>query len=191
MQRWASIFLGAAVLVLAAWLSFKDVGGPKKEVQLLIDASAIVPPVPALTTDAGALLDDFPVYSGPDDRADAGGIGNRMPDGTAVPPLPSGAPRSCEIGVVLIQYTGSEGAPPNARSKKDALDLAQKLASDARSDFHGAVRRGDDGSSDNVGRIQRGILELAVEYFVFTLPVGQVSDPIDTPRGYWIVKRLD
>jgi parvulin-like peptidyl-prolyl isomerase len=95
------------------------------------------------------------------------------------------------FGVVLVEYAGSEGAATTARPKREALELAAKLAGDARSDFHGAVRRGDDGSTDDAGRIQRGILELAVEYFLFTLAVGQVSDPIDTPRGFWIVKRLE
>ena len=188
MQRWVSIALGAAVVVLAAWLSFANVK-PKKDVQLMFDASGVVGQAPEL--EAGSPLDDLPPYTGPDTRSDAGGIGNRMPDGTLVPPLPAGAPRSVRFGVVLVEYAGSEGATAKTRSKHDALELAQKLAGDARSDFHGAVRRGDDGSTDDAGRIQRGILELAVEYFLFTLAVGQVSDPIDTPRGFWIVKRLE
>ena len=190
MQRWASILLGLCVVVLAAWVTFKDVGRPKKEgAQLMFDAAGVIPSLPPFGIDAGDLLADLPPYSGPETRD--GGVGNRMPDGTPVPPLPPGAPRVVVFGVVLVQYKDAEGALPTMRSKHDALDLAIKLAGDARGDFHGAVRRGDDGSSDNVGRIQRGILELAVEYFLFTLPVGQVSDPIDTPRGYWIVKRLE
>lgn len=189
MQRWVSILLGAAVIVLAAWLSFANIK-PRKEVQLMIDAAGVIGPAPALDFDA-APVDDLPAFTGPDNRADAGGIGNRMPDGTPVPRLPEHAPKSVRFGVVLVEYAGSEGAKPTARAKKDALDLAVKLAGDARSDFHGAVRRGDDGSTDDAGRIQRGILELAVEYFLFTLPVGEVSDPIDTPRGFWIVKRLE
>ncbi len=190
MQRWVSILLGAAVVVLAAWLSFANMK-QRKDVKLMFDAAGVMGSAPALSFDAGSLLDDLPVFSGPDTRSDAGGIGNRMPDGTPVPPLPDHAPKSVRFGVVLVQYTGSEGAAPTARSKRDALDLGIKLAGDARSDFHGAVRRGDDGSTDDAGRIQRGILELAVEYFLFTLPTGQVSDPIDTPRGFWIVKRLE
>jgi len=35
------------------------------------------------------------------------------------------------------------------------------------------------------------VLEPAVEYAIFTLPVGSVSDPLETPRGYWIVKRTE
>jgi parvulin-like peptidyl-prolyl isomerase len=37
----------------------------------------------------------------------------------------------------------------------------------------------------------RGVLEPALEYTLFTLPVGGVSDPLETPRGYWIAKRTE
>lgn len=189
MQRWASILLGAVVLVLAAWLSFAGLKPPRKEVQLYFDAAGILPPPPALAFDAAGLLEDLPPATFA--RGDGGGVGDKMPDGTPVPPLPPGAPKAVRFGVVLVSYAGAEGAAAGTRSKREALDLATKLAGDARSDFHGAVRRGDDGSADDAGSIARGILELAVEYFLFTLPVGQVSEPIDTPRGFWIVKRLE
>ena len=90
-----------------------------------------------------------------------------------------------------MTFAGAQGAPPGARPKKDALELATKLASDAKTDFHAAVIRGDSGSSDDIGRIPRGVLEPAVEYTLFTLPSGAVSDPIETPRGYWIAKRTE
>jgi len=36
------------------------------------------------------------------------------------------------------------------------------------------------------------VLEPSVEYAVFRLKKGEVSDvPIDTPRGFWVVKRHD
>ena len=51
--------------------------------------------------------------------------------------------------------------------------------------------RGDSGSIEDLGRVPRGVLEPAPEYVLFTMPAGAVSDPVDTPRGYWIVKRID
>jgi hypothetical protein len=34
------------------------------------------------------------------------------------------------------------------------------------------------------------VLEPVVEYLLFTLPKGEVyPEPIDTPRGYWIIRR--
>jgi hypothetical protein len=120
-----------------------------------------------------------------------GGAGFTMTDGTPVPPLPAGSPRVVRFGVVLVTYAGAEDAPKNARSKRDAHDLAEKLAAQAKSDFHAAVRRGDEGSLDDVGSMRRGVIEPAPEYVLFSLPVAEVSDPVDTPRGYWIVKRIE
>ena len=62
----------------------------------------------------------------------------------------------------------------------------------AKTDFKAAVGKGDKpGSMDNAGRIPRGVLEAAPEYVLFSLPKGGVSEPVDTPRGYWIVQRIE
>jgi parvulin-like peptidyl-prolyl isomerase len=44
---------------------------------------------------------------------------------------------------------------------------------------------------EDAGRIPRGVLEPAAEYALFTLSPGAVSDPVETPRGFWIVKRIE
>ena len=46
-------------------------------------------------------------------------------------------------------------------------------------------------ASDDVGRVKLGVLEPAPEYVLFTLGIDGVGGPVDTPRGYWIVKRLE
>lgn len=120
-----------------------------------------------------------------------GGPGFVMPDGHPPPALPESAPRTVRFGVVLVSYAGAEDATRGARTKADALALAETLAAQAKTDFHAAVRRGDDGSTDDVGSMRRGFIEPAPEYVLFTLPVGGVSDPVDTPRGFWIVKRIE
>ena len=61
----------------------------------------------------------------------------------------------------------------------------------ADTDFHAAVQQGDTGSADDVGRVLQGILEPPLEYQLFTLPPGQIAGPWDTPRGFWIVRRID
>ena len=101
----------------------------------------------------------------------------------------SDAPKSVRFGIVLVNYAGAQGAPKKARSKKDARALAQDLATLAADDFAAAVSKGDPGSSKNAGRMYRGILEPGLEYELFKLDKGQVSQPIDTPRGFWVVKR--
>jgi hypothetical protein len=115
-----------------------------------------------------------------------------LADGTPVPALGKGAPRHVRFGVALVTYEGAEGAPDKgARRRADALALATKLADEGQSDFHASVQRGDPGSSDDVGEVTRGVLEPGSEAVLFALPVGGVSGVIDTPRGFWIVKRLE
>jgi hypothetical protein len=196
MQRWLSILLGLAafglaVLVVvrttsdrpllrpdgrpdAAPLAAADAGKAKDAAPL---APLAVLPAPGLIDQAGEPL--------------GGGTVARFPDGRPVPPLPEGAPKHVRLGVVLMTFAGAQGAPPSARPKSDVLALATKLAADAKSDFHAAVIRGDSGSSDDIGRIPRGVLEPALEYTLFTMPTGAVSEPLETPRGYWIAKRSE
>ena len=196
MQRWLSIVLGVGVLALCVALAF--FATPKQKSPVPQTSASVDESSSAATTGAavdggsidlsalglGAQLADPAVTNGT-------GPGYRMLDGSPVPPLSEHAPRSVEFGVVLITYAGAESAPKNARSKPDALELAKKLAVDAKSDFKGAVQRGDNGSADNLGTMQRGVLEPAPEFVLFSLPVGGVSDVVDTPRGFWIVRRIE
>jgi hypothetical protein len=200
MQRWLSILLGVAAVALAVavvvrTMSEKPVAEHAPRAEHAADAGVKPADAGPRPADAGKkpasadAEDPFAVLGG--DVAAAPGSLGRFPDGRPVPPLPEGSPKHVRLGVVLMTFAGAQGAPPNARPKKDALELATKLASDAKTDFHAAVIRGDSGSSDDIGRMPRGILEPAVEYTVFTMPVGGVSDPIETPRGYWIAKRSE
>jgi hypothetical protein len=111
------------------------------------------------------------------------------PVGSA-PPLPADAPRKVALGVVLVTYRGAEGAPATARTKAEALEKAKGLLAEAQRDFAGAVKQGDRGSTADAGNIPRGVLEPELEYAVFTLQKGQVAaEPLDTPRGFWVVRR--
>jgi hypothetical protein len=121
-------------------------------------------------------------------RTDAGVT---LLSGEAPPGLPADAPKKVRFGVVLVQYRGAQGAPPTARAREAALALAQELAATAKTDFKAAVDKGDKGSTDDLGYIPRGVLEPAPEYELFSLPKGGVSGPVDTPRGYWIVRRIE
>ena len=107
------------------------------------------------------------------------------------PPMLGEGPKSVKFGVVLVKYAGAQGAKADVRSRAEARKLADELAVIAREDFAAAVKKGDSGSVENAGRMFRGILEKAPEYALFNLEEGGVSEPVDTPRGFWIVKRLD
>jgi hypothetical protein len=113
-----------------------------------------------------------------------------MPDGKQVPELPADAPKSASFGVVLVTYRGAEGAPADARTKSAALGKAKELVEAARQDFADAVKKGDHGSTAEAGSMPRGVLEPSLEYILFTLKKGEVyAEPIDTPRGYWVLRR--
>jgi hypothetical protein len=193
MQRLIMYVLGLGVVVLVVVIAAKSM-------------ATHAPLVASGGGDAGAPLTSDAASPG----TSGGGEAARADAGSAVTPtdltatdeshdlraalalaVPPGPARQVRVGVVLVQYDGAQGAGPKARSKRDALTIAQKLADEARSDFRAAVQHGDSGSSDDIGHIQRGVLDGPVESALFALPVGGVSDVIDTPRGFWIAKRLE
>lgn len=187
MQRWLSILLGVAAVALVVGVVVKNIGEKPKEPSSRPASDAALADASKPATDAAVipmLGEQAPLEGARLDLA-------RFADGRPVPPLPSSAPKQIKLGVVLMTFAGAEGAPPKARDKKEALALITKLATDAQTDFHAAVVRGDSGSTDDVGHIPRGILEPPTEYTVFTLPIGGVSEVIETPRGYWVAKRTE
>lgn len=121
---------------------------------------------------------------------DGGTALNEVPQLELTPPAPSST-KGVRFGVVLVVYAGAQGAPTSARSKADAQAMATRLAEQAKDDFKAAVNGGDQGSMADVGRIGRGVLEPEVESVLFRLEPGEVSGALDTPRGFWIVKRID
>jgi len=113
-----------------------------------------------------------------------------FPDGGKVPELPASAPARIGFGAAIFAYQGSQGAPRDARSKEAARKLAQDLIELAQKDFAAAVAKGDHGSTTDAGRVPRGVLEPPIEYYLFNLEKGKVHpEPIDTPKGYWVVRR--
>jgi parvulin-like peptidyl-prolyl isomerase len=105
--------------------------------------------------------------------------------------LPEGAPKSVVFGVILVEYRGAQGATRTARARDAADARAKELVEEAKKDFAAAVAKGDPGSMENAGAMPRGILEPGAEQALFTLAVGDVGGPVDTPRGLWIVKRIE
>ena len=117
------------------------------------------------------------------------------PSGASEPPsgnaLPANAPNDVVFGAILITFEGAQGASSKARPKQAALELAQRILATAQASFEDAVKMGDPGSMANAGSMRRGILEPNVERALFTLEKGAVfSEPIETPRGYWVMRRI-
>lgn len=183
MQRGTSVTLGAVFVAAVAALVWKG-GNPADPRSIAPAASASSAPIDAGVASLDASILDDPLFADPGALVDAGAHeGGRE--------LPPGAPKQVRFGVVLVQYHGAQGAPAGMRSKDDALALARTLADQAKGDFRGTVAKGDPGSTDDAGRLPRGVLEPEAEYQLFTLEKGATSDPIDTPRGYWIVRRSE
>jgi hypothetical protein len=196
MGRGTSILIGVVTVVLAIALTVRGLrlptatgsAVPKEDAGARAPEAGAASESPPLTIPGATRTDDGrsePVWDG----------GVAFGDGIPVPPLPLSAPREVRFGVVLVSYAGAQvdanGAPLATRSHADAKILANRLAASAARDFHAAVQQGDSGSSDDVGRVKQGILEPAAEYVLFSLAVEGVGGPVDTPRGYWIVKRLE
>jgi hypothetical protein len=160
-----------------------------------VDAALDAAPAAPSATDAGEAADagdpgEDPVGADPQ-LTGASDAGTRLLTGEAAPPLTGDAPKSIVFGVILVTYKGAQGAPANARSRDAALELAKQLAEGAKQDFKATVAKGDKGSMENAGRMPRGMLEPAPEFVLFSLPKDGVSDPVDTPRGFWIVRRIE
>jgi parvulin-like peptidyl-prolyl isomerase len=113
-----------------------------------------------------------------------------LPDGRRAPELPASAPKQVGFGVIVVSYQGAQAAPKEAPEKSEAKRKAKSLVEEATRDFPATVKKGDRGSTTDAGNVPRDVLEPAIEYALFSLKPGEVyPDPVDTPRGFWIVRR--
>jgi hypothetical protein len=186
MQRWAPVVIGAVLVAVIGALVWKGGGAGAGVVSSGLDAGAVASGADDLVFDAGSTalvpslgLRDEPLGLALSASADPSVI------------LPAGSPKTVRFGVILIQYRGAQMASPVARSKDEARAMAHALADAAKVDWKAQVPKGDPGSMEDAGRIPRGILEPAAEYALFTMTPGSVSEPIDTPRGFWIARRIE
>lgn len=192
MQRTTLVAAGLFVVLGVAALVLGRAGGsnsrtPPEPSAPRVESSA---PAPALATAPApsAALGELAVLG--DTDVEPSGRFDVLPDGRRVPELPASAPNTISFGVVLFAYSGAQAAPDGARSRDAARQRAKELIEEAKRDFKAAVAKGDRGSTADAGRIPRGVLEPAVEYVLFSLEKGAVHDePVDTPRGYWVVRR--
>jgi hypothetical protein len=183
MQRATSLTL-AILLAAACVFVVLETRAPGRDAPARTEQAPAEEPVEAAAPAATELDSAAP------EAAEAGSTA-LAPTGDALE-LPAGAPKSVGFGVVLVTFAGVEFAPEKPRSRTEAVELARELLELAKKDFHQAVKRGDRGSTLDAGHIPRGVLEPAIEYALFTLDKGTVHDePLETPRGFWIVRRND
>lgn len=203
-QTWASIVLGLAVVALVGWLTSEQMtrsnvraeprdGGPSASASASASAGTTAAPSDAGTGTGTAMGigggsgDIGKLDTSPDGGFGLGSLGTLLDSGA----MPTSAPRTVRLGVVLVHWAGAEGAPASARSKQDALKRAQELVEQAKGDWKATVKAGDQGSSEDIGRIPRGVLDARTELAVFSMTKDDISEPLETSKGYWIVKRID
>ena len=194
MQRTTSVTVG--LLFVAAVAAIAVLGlRPKREPELTpppkpsASVHAVASASAAAPSGSAAPAADLADGGVPSDLAVTEGF-ETFPDGRKVPELPASAPARIGFGAVVFAYRGAQGAPADARSREDAKKKAAETIELAQKDFAAAVAKGDHGSTTDAGRLPRGVIEPPIEYVLFMLEKGKVHpEPIDTPRGYWVVRR--
>jgi len=98
---------------------------------------------------------------------------------------------------VLVAYKGAKRAPKGVtRSKADAKARAQEALGKVRGGmtFEDAVKQYSDdaGSADrmgSLGKFARDAMDPAFGAAAFALKVGEISEPVETPFGFHLIKR--
>jgi parvulin-like peptidyl-prolyl isomerase len=115
---------------------------------------------------------------------------------SAQPPAASAVPEEIAAQHVLISYKGAKNAKGATRSKDEAKKLAQRLRDDAAkgADFGQiATNHSEDPASSarlgSLGKFKRSEMVKAFSDAAFSLPVGGLSEVIETEFGFHVIKR--
>ena len=110
---------------------------------------------------------------------------------------PADKPESVAAQHVLVAYKGAKNAPATVkRSKEEAKKRAEEVATKAKAgeDFTALVKEYSDDAAtlDRLGSVGKFKADGMVKPFsdaAFALKVDGVSDPVETPFGFHVIKR--
>jgi peptidyl-prolyl cis-trans isomerase NIMA-interacting 1 len=120
---------------------------------------------------------------------------------SAAPPpaaTPTAPPEQIAAQHILVAWKGAKNAPASiTRSKIDAKKRADEAAAKAKekgADFSALVGEysddeGTKGRQGSLGKFAKSKMTPAFADAAFALSVDQVSDPVETPFGYHVIKR--
>ncbi len=106
---------------------------------------------------------------------------------------------ACTAQHILVQWKGATGAPDSVqRTREEALTRAERILAEVRSpeaSFPVAARAySEDAMSapigGYVGTFVRGKMDPRFEEAAFALQEGQISDIVETPFGFHIIRRI-
>lgn len=146
---------------------------------LLVACEKSPSPAPAASTSSSAPTAPAPIVS-----ATAAASSTATPDAVAAQHI-------------LVAYKGAKGAPKEVtRSKADAKKRAEEVLGKAKgnADFSSLVAEytDDPGSKERAGSVGKFTRDKMVKPFsdaAFALPVGGVSDVVESPFGFHVIKR--
>lgn len=99
---------------------------------------------------------------------------------------------------ILVAYKGAENAPKTVtRSKDDAKKRAEEALKEVRKDeskFAELVKKYSDdpiskGTEGRLGNFERNVMPATFSDTCFSMKVDAISDVVETPRGFHIIKR--
>lgn len=155
--------------------------------------------------DPSAQTDAAPIPSAPI----AAPLNSSVPE-TALAPGPTVTPTASEAppgpppreiagaAQILVAYKGAENAPKTiTRSKDDARKRAEEALKELKKDeskFAELVKKYSDdpiskSTEGRIGNFERNAMPAAFSDACFAMQVDSISDVVETPRGFHIIKR--
>jgi peptidyl-prolyl cis-trans isomerase SurA len=115
-------------------------------------------------------------------------------------PDPPAGPTRIGARHILISFKGADHALPGVtRSEAEARSLAEQVAREVRepgADWNAIAAKYTDepGSKEtggDLGKFGRGQMVKSFETAAFALPVGQISDVVQSPFGFHVIQRYE